>query len=460
MSKVTYPSPPGPRSLPLIGVLPEVRRDALGFMMRTFQQYGNVSSYRLGPLRSHLIAHPDGVQRVLQENVKNYTKDHLSYGMLRGLVGDGLLTSQGTFWLRQRRLAQPAFHRQRIAAMAQLMTAATSELIAGWDARVSSGELFDIGEEMMKLTLRIVGDALFGTNIKAEAAIVHRAFNELSAQYIHRFRTFNLLPPVLPTPADRRYRQAMQELNDVVYRIIAERRRRNEDTGDLLSMLMLARDEETGESMDDKQLRDEVLTMLLAGHETTATTMTWVWAMLDQHPHVAERLQNELDDVLDGRVPTVEDLPRLTYTRQVIDETMRLYPPVYILSRQVIADDEIGGYVIKGGTTVDISMYITHRHPDFWPNPERFDPERFTPDQIASRPRFAYFPFSGGPRQCIGNSFAQMEASLILATIGQRYRLRLPENHTIAFSPLVTLRPLGGLPVRVEQRLAVAGTPS
>jgi cytochrome P450 len=449
-----HPLPPGPRSMPLIGVLPQVRRDTLGFLMNTFQRYGDVSRYNLGPLPSHLIAHPDGVRHVLQENVKNYTKDHISYAMMRRMIGNGLVTSQGSFWLRQRRLAQPAFHRQRIAAMGQLMTTATNEMLDSWEAKTLSGGYFEVGEEMMQLTLRIVGEALFGTNIKAEAAIVHRAFNELSAQFINRFRTFNILPPVLPTSADRRYRQAISELDAVVYRIIGERRRRNEDTGDLLSMLMLARDEETGESMDDKQLRDEVITMVIAGHETTATTLTWAWAMLDRHPRVTERLHHELDTVLNGRTPTVADLPALTYTRQLIDETMRLYPSVYIMSRNVLADDEIGGYLIKGKTTIDISPFVTHRHPEFWPNPEQFDPERFAPEQVAARPRFAYFPFSGGPRQCIGNSFAQMEATLVLATIAQRYELHLPEGHTIALSPLVTLRPLGGLPVRAEQRVA------
>lgn len=451
----SLPLPPGPRSLPLIGVLPEVRRDALGFLMRTFQQYGDVAHYRLGPLSASLIAHPDGVRHVLQENVKNYTKDHVSYSMLRRTIGDGLVTSRGDFWLRQRRLAQPAFHRQRIAAMGQSMVAATIELLADWEQRAEQGVAFDVGEEMMHLTLRIVGDALFGSNVQAESLIVHRAFNELSAQIIARFRNFNLLPPVLPTRADRRYRQAISELDTVVYRIIASRRARPEDSGDLLSMLMLARDEESGERMDDKQLHDEVLTMLLAGHETTATTLTWVWAMLDRHPQVVVLLEAELDRVLGERAPTVEDLPQLNYTRQVIDETIRLYPPIYIMSRQVLADDAIGGYRIKGGATVDISPYVTHRHPAFWDRPEEFDPERWTPERVAARPRFAYFPFSGGPRQCIGNSFAQMEATLVLATIASRYRLHLPENHTLAIDPLVTLRPRGGLPVRLERRAAL-----
>jgi cytochrome P450 len=336
--------------------------------------------------------------------------------------------------------------------MGQAMVVATSELIARWERRADGGEIFDVDEEMIHLTLRIVGEALFGNNIQAESAILHRAFKELSAQLVARFRNLNLLPPVLPTAADRRYRQATADLDAVVYRIIADRRARPEDSGDLLSMLLLARDEETGEGMDDRQVRDEVLSMLIAGHETTATTLTWVWAMLDRHPQVAEQLGAELDHVLGDRPPTVEDLPRLIYTRQVIDETIRLYPSICLLSRKVLADDEIGGYRIRAGSTVEVSPYVTHRHPALWERPDAFDPARWAPERVAARPRFAYFPFSGGPRQCIGSGFALMEATLIVATIASRYRLCLPAGHQIQLAPLVTPRPLGGLPVAAVKR--------
>ena len=441
---------PGPKSLPLIGVLPQVRRDPLAFVMQTRTAYGDVVNYRLGPLNSFLISHPDGVRQVLQENVKNYTKDHFSYGMVRWIAGNGLLTSRGDFWLRQRRLAQPAFHRQRIAAMGANMVAATRELADEWQPAAENGQVLDIGSQMMGLTLRIVSDALFGSRVP-QAKIVDGAFNELSAQLVDRFRRFNIIPPVLPTAYDRRFRAAISALDGVVYAIIAERRASGEDRGDLLSMLMQTRDEDTGETMNDRQLRDEVLTMLLAGHETTATTLSWVWAMLDQHPDVAARLHAEVD-ALGDRPVTAEDLPRLAYTRMVIDETTRLYPPVYIFSRKVAEEDQIGGYRIPAGSSVDISPYATHRHPDFWENPEAFDPERFSVERSAARPRFAYFPFSGGPRQCIGNSFALMEAQLILATLAQRYRLRLQPGHTLTPDPLITLRPRGGLPMQVVLR--------
>ena len=306
----------------------------------------------------------------------------------------------------------------------------------------------------MRLALGIVGDALFGADVGEQAAAVDRGFNVISAQVVDRFRSGNVIPPVLPTRSDRAWRAATAELDRVVYTIIGERRRSGEDRGDLLSMLMLARDEETGEQMDDRQLRDEVLTMLVAGHETTATALSWAWALLDAHPAVAARLHAELDEVLGGRRPSVADVPRLAYTRMVIDETMRLYPPVYILSRKVAADDAIGGYKIPGGSAVDISPYITHRHPDFWEEPERFDPERFAPERAAARHQYAYIPFSTGPRMCIGNSFALMEATLILATVARRFRPRLPDGQMPAPLPLVTLRPAGGLPMVIERRPA------
>jgi cytochrome P450 len=452
----TARTPQGPRGHLLLGALPEIRKNALAFLSRVAREYGDVSRYRLGPLTSHLIAHPGGVRQVLQENVKNYTKDHVAYSLLRRIVGNGLITSQGAFWLRQRRLAQPAFHKQRIAAMGRLMTEAAREALEQWEPHASSGEPLVVGREMMKLTLRVVGEALFGANMKEQAAVVGRSVDVLVEQVTTRFRTYRLLPPVLPTRYDREFREATRSLDTIVSKIIAERRRRGEDTGDLLSMFMLARDEETGEQMDDRQLRDEIMTMLIAGHETTATTLSWVWVLLAQNPQAEERLHAELDEVLGERLPTVEDLPRLEWTRKVVDETLRLYPPAYVISRGVAQDDVIGGYRIPGGTTVDISPWVTHRHPALWEAPDEFRPERFSPEESAKRPRFAYFPFIAGPRQCIGNGFALMEAQLLLASMARRFRLRLAPGYQPEPEPLITLRPKGGLPMVLERRSPVA----
>ncbi len=453
---MTARQPTGPSGKLLMGVLPEVRRDTLGFLTRTSQTHGAVARYRLGPLRSYLVTHPDGVKRVLQDNVANYTKDHVSYSLVRWIGGNGLVTSQGDFWLRQRRLAQPAFHRQRIGALAGMMTRATHELLERWESVAAQGKPLHVGPEMMGLTLRIVGDALFGANVSEKTAVVGQAFDVLSAQVVERFRTFNVIPPVLPTRADRSFRSSIKTLRGVVGEMISERRKSGEDRGDLLSMFMLARDEETGAQMDDTQLTDESVTMLVAGHETTATTLSWIWALLNQHPEVEAKLHAEVDSALAGRSPTLEDLPLLPYSRMVVDEALRIYPPVYVLSRKVRADDEVCGFHIPGGSSVDLSPYATHRLPEFWDEPEQFRPERFTPEQVAKRPRFAYFPFIAGPRQCIGNAFALMEAQLITACIAQRFRLRMVPGYTPTPEPLITLRPVGGLPMHLERRQAPA----
>ncbi|MCY1045916.1 cytochrome P450 [Corallococcus sp. bb12-1] len=448
--------PTGPRGHLLMGVLPQVRRDVLGFLTAIHREYGDVVSYRLGPIKSHLIAHPDGVRHVLQDHVKNYTKDHLSYRMGKWITGNGLLTSQGDFWLRQRRLAQPAFHRQRIAGMAARMIQSTEAMLQRWEASAAQGTPVGITEEMMRLSLGIVGEALFGTSVEEQTARVGAAFNELSRQIADRFRSFNMLPPVLPTRNDRAFRAARTTLKETVQGIIATRRQRPEDTGDLLSMLMAARDEDTGTGMTDAQLGDEVLTMLLAGHETTATTLSWVFGLLAKHPEVEARLHAEVDAVLAGRAPTVEDVPKLGYTRQVVEEAMRLYPAAVIFSRTVMEDDVICGFKIPKGSAVDVSPYVTHRHPDFWEEPDLFRPERFAPEAAAKRHRFAWFPFSGGPRQCIGNSFAMMESQLVLATVAQRYRLREAPGFTLQPESHLSLRPFGGLPMHLERRSPVA----
>lgn len=430
-----------------LGVLPEIRRDPIGFMERLVGRPEPVIGYRLGPKQSYLVKHPDGIKRVLQDNVRNYTKDHLSYTMVRWVGGNGLLTSQGDFWLRQRRIAAPAFHRQRIAAWGDMMVEETERMVAGWLPR--AGETLNIADALTTLTLSIVGRALFGAHIADDTRAVSDGFHELSAQLVDRFRSGNVLPPRLPWGADRRWRRSMAEIDAVVYRIIDERRTSNTDTGDLISMLMLTEDADTGERMDDRQLRDEVLTMLLAGHETTAALLSWALAQLARSPAAAERLDDELR-ALPDRPLTTEDLPRLVYTRMVIDETLRLCPPVYLISRQVAEDDTICGYAVRGGSWLDLSPYVTHRSPEIWDRPNTFEPERFAPGRENDRPRYAYFPFLGGPRQCIGNTFALTEATLVLATIARTVRLTLPGDAApLVPEPLITMRPKGGVWLRL-----------
>jgi cytochrome P450 len=421
--------------------------DPLARWTRIREKYGDVSRYRYGFDDSHFITHPEGARRVLQDNAGNYTKEHPSYAMLRRLVGNGLLTSEGSFWLRQRRLAQPAFHRQRIAAMATQMTQAAVDVAAGWEAKARVGEPFPMLEEMSRLTLRIVADALFGTGLPAEASSLRGAWDVLGKQIAERFSRRRLLPPVLPTAYDRAFRQAHRALFAIVDAIIAEKRARLGEPTDLLSMLMSAKDEETGEQMNDAQLRDEVVTMVLAGHETTAVALAWTWALLDRHPAAGRTLRDELASVLRGSPPTVADVPRLTWTRAVIDEAMRLYPPAYILFRRVKEDDVVCGHRIHRGGVVVMTPMVFHRHPSFWERPDEFAPERWAGED--RRPRFAFMPFSGGPRQCIGNNFAMMEAVLILATLAQRFAPRIADGYVLQPEYGVTLRPSRGLPMRL-----------
>jgi cytochrome P450 len=367
---------------------------------------------------------------------------------LRRLLGNGLLTSEGSFWLRQRRLAQPAFHRQRIARMAAQMTRAAVDLCEEWDGKARSAEPFSMLEEMSGLTLRIVADALFGTGLPARASSLRKGWDVLGKQIAERFSRRRLLPPILPTAYDRAFRHARRSLFETVDRIVAEKRSRTSEEADLLSMLMSATDEETGERMTDAQLRDEVVTMLLAGHETTAVALSWTWALLDRHPVVRHKLREELASVLGGRPPAASDMPRLAYTRAVIDEALRLHPPAYILFRRVKENDVVCGHRIHRGGVVVMTPMVFHRHPSFWERPDEFVPERWADENAASRrPRFAFMPFSGGPRQCIGNSFALMEAVLILATLAQRFTPRIAEGYVLTPDYGVTLRPSQGLPM-------------
>ena len=445
-----HTSPPRLRSHGLLGSASEMQRDPLKFLRET-RQYGDVVRMRFVFSDAYLIYHPDSIKHVLQENNRNYNKDIFTYKMFRPFLGQGLLINDGESWLHQRRLMQPAFHRKRITAYSTVMTDDTTKLLERWQIYVQQNSSLDIAEEMMSLTLQIVGKTLFSLDLSDKSNTIGEAVTtllKLLGNYVYA-----PFPPIsIPTARNRRLLAANRTLEQVIYRIIAERRAQNVDTGDLLSMLLLARDEETGQGMNDRQIRDELMTMLLAGHETTANTLAWTWYLLSQHPEVEQRLYTEVDEVLGGTLPTVEHLSELKYTNMVLEEALRLYPPACIFGRKAIADDELGGYPIPANSMILVSPYAVQHHPDYWPDPERFDPERFTPEHTAERPHYAYFPFSSGPRMCIGSSFAMMEAQLILATIVQRYRLRLVPGHPVEPQMLVTLRPKYGLQMTIHER--------
>ena len=439
--------PPGPPPRFLIGNLPLFNSDPLAIYTRWAREFGDIFYYRAAWMDVYFLNHPSLIEQVLVSQSQNFAKDKVIQNS-RWFLGEGLLTNEGSGWLRQRRLCQPAFHRERMASYGNTMTAFTEEMLASWQ----DGETRDIHQEMMQLTMRIVAKVLFGVEVRADTERVAAALNVLMR---HTSGGRMILPPIMrhvPVPAMIRVKRAVRELNDIVNRIILERRASGQDTGDLLSMLMAARDED-GSGMTDRQLRDEILTFLLAGHETTAVSLSWTWYLLSQHPQVEHKLHEELQQVLRGRAPQLEDLPRLPYTDKVVKESMRLYPPAWSLARTVAKEVELGGYRLPAGANVVMSPWILHRDPRFFEQPEHFDPDRWTADTAQRLPRFAYFPFGGGPRLCIGASFAVMEANLLLAAIAQRFQLRLVPGHPVAALPSITLRPRHGM------RMSLSGCP-
>ena len=440
--------PPGPKPHFPIGNMPLASNDPLGTYLGWAREYGDIFYYRAAWLHVYFLNDPELIEWVLIRNSQNFLKDRVVQNS-RWFFGNGLLTNEGDSWLRQRRLSQPAFHRERVASYGRVMAAYSEELIKNW----RTGETRDVHQDMMQLTLRIVVRCLF--NVEAEKTdIIASAMNLLMR---NATGARMLLPPIaryLPTPSMIALRHAVGQLEKTVYDIIAARRASSADSGDLLSMLMNARDED-GSGMTDKQLRDEVLTFLLAGHETTALALSWTWYLLSKHPDIEERLHAELQLVLGGRSPEFGDLPALAFTDRVIKESMRLYPPAWSLARTAIEDFELRGYKIPAGANIVMSQWIMHRNPRYFPDPEKFDPDRWLDPAMQRLPRFVYFPFGGGPRQCIGNVFAMMEAVLLLATIAQRFRLRMLPDHPVVPVPSFTLRPKHGLKMTLAARTGV-----
>ena len=438
--------PPGPRGSLLLGSAPAIARDPLAAYQAMAREYGDIVRIRFVLWPTYLLFHPDHVRHVLQEKHTNYSKDLYTYRMLRPVVGNGLLTNDGADWLRQRRLIQPAFHRQRLARVGDLAVASSEAMLEEWSAFAREGRPVDISAEMLRMTLQVAAQALFSVDLSAEDQRVTEAFaavNELLTDYVH-----SPIPPfAVPTRRSLRLRAARATLDRLVTRIITTRRR-EPGGGDVLSMLLLARDEETGEGMDDRQVRDEVMTLLFGGHETTATALTWACYLLALNPQCQDQIRTEVSDL--GR-PGAEDLPRLTYTRMVLEETLRLFPPAWSFGRKAIRDDEVGGYAIPAGSLVWVCPFLTHRDPRFWERPETFEPERFAPERAASRHRLAYFPFASGPRMCIGAHFAMTMAQLTLASIARRYRLRLAPGSSVEPEALITLRPRGSVDLMLEQ---------
>lgn len=443
--------PPGPKGNFFLGMMREFREDMLGLYQKVAHEYGDLATVRYMWVDTFAVNHPDHFKHILQERNRNYLRDPFITDIVKIFTGLNLFTSEGDYWLSQRRLMQPMFHRQRVANLGELMVKASQEMLTRW-AALPPGQWVAIDEEMMRVTLTIVGQALFSVDLSGEAKTLGEAFT-LTSEYVnHRMGAYVALPLFLPTRRNRELKQAMQTVDEVVNGIIRERRASGVDKGDLLAMLMQAKDEDTGQGLNDEQLRSEVSTMIFAGHETTATALTWALYLLSQNPAAEAKLHAELAQVLGGRAPTLADLPNLPYNRMVVEETMRLYPPAWSLGRKSLKADSFGGYTFPGNAQFTLNIYAVHRDPRWWENPEKFDPERFTPERSANRPPFAYLPFGGGPRLCIGNTFALTEAQLILATIAQRYQLRLKPNHPVRPNPIFVLRTSHGLPMQLQAR--------
>ena len=418
-------------------------------MTRVAREYGDIVCLRFFHIRTFLVSHPDHIEDVLITNTGKFIKGRVLRAN-RHLFGNGLLTSEGQFWLRQRRMMQPAFHRARIGNYAATMTACATRLLESW----KPGQPIDLHDAMMRLTLQVVGKTLFSADVERDAPQVGETLHVL-LEYTADFRRLVMTPKWLPTKQNLQAKRAVRQLTQIIDRIIQQHRQSGEDNGDLLSMLLHAQDED-GSRMTPQQLRDEALTLFLAGHETTASTLSWTWWLLAENPRVEEKLHAELDCVLNGRTPTLDDLPRLTYLSHILAESMRLYPPAWAIARLAIEDHELGGYPVPKGTGIAAAPWVVHRDPRWYDHPEEFLPERWEGDLLKKIPRFAYFPFSFGARQCIGNSFALMEAHLVLATIAQQFRFRLQAGRPVVPLASITLRPRHGLHVVTESRVPAA----
>jgi len=449
------PRPAGPTGgLPYLGDAFKVRRDPLRYFGNSLRTYGDIVRFKFANLEYFLLNSPELIKHVLLDKARNYVKGP-SAKTLKYVLGEGLITNDGDSWLRQRKLAQPAFHRDRLAEFARRMTEATEEMFTRWAAVLARGPL-DMQEEMFRVTLDIVGRTLLSQRLDSHSDGVGKAMAAIVR--LAEYAGSPIAPPKwVPTPANLRFKRAKQVTEGIVNRVIAERRAANAKaapgeagTRDLLGMLMDARDDETNETMTDLQLRDEVWTMIMAGHETTANALSWALYLLAKHPEAARKVDAEVAAVLGARVPEFDDLAKLPYTLAVIKESMRLYPPIWGLERQTAADDVIGGYPISKGTLILIFPYLVHRNQAIWEDPEAFKPERFLSG--TERSRFAYLPFGAGPRICIGNAFATMEAQIVLAMIVQRHRFTLAPDARIEVEQVLSLRPRYGMPMILAPR--------
>ena len=443
---------PQTRGLPLVGSLPGLLKDPFGFLIRAREAYGDLYFLNLGLTKVAVLNHPRQIQQVFVDNAQNYRKGGAMWDAIRVLLGNGLVVSEGAFWLRQRRMMQPQFHRQRVAALTDLMVSAMSEAYDTWEPS-ATGVPFNLAPAFNHLTMKVITRTLFGMGLSAQEMDQVAEALTYAVDYILKAMVLNALPAWMPVPGRKQYQQAIAQIDESVYRIIASSREKSGAENHLLAMLLDAVDEETGEGMTDQQLRDEVTTLFLAGYETTSLALSWAFDYLVRRPEMMQKLQAEVDTVLGDRLPTFADLPKLPYARMVLQETLRLRPSAWQVMRTAVADDEIDGYRIPAGTNLLALIYLCHHHPAEWPNQEEFDPERFLPGRSEGRHKLAWMPFGAGQRMCIGRDFALMEGQLALAMAVQRYRIAQSAEHPAQPQLSATLRPKGGVVVKLEKRI-------
>lgn len=444
---------PGPAGYPLVGALPAILREGIfEYVERCWREYGDFFQIpTVGRDRIIFTAHPDAIERILHGAVNNYYKGK-GYDPLRPLLGNGLVTSTGDFWVRQRKLTQPAFHMDNLRRMVPMMARCVEDMLRDWELRSRDDAVLDLHSEIMHLTQRIVGFTLFGMDLSDREAASSKAVTEsleIAGQRMNRGAM--ALPLSVPTPANLRFRRALRTLDEIVYAIIGHARKAgSEAQPTLLRLLMDARDDGTGDGMSDRQLRDEIVTQYVAGHETTALLLTWTFWLLGQHPDVYTKVCDEIAGLGLTGAPTIEDLDRLTYTRMVLDEVMRLRPPIWAQTRDTREEDVLHGRRIPAGSFVMFSAYFCHHHPEFWPEPTAFRPERFTPEQVRARHRYAHIPFSAGPRACIGKRYAIYELSTALALILSRFRIDVLPGQRVGIRPTATVHPDRPIHVRLR----------
>lgn len=430
----------------------EIQQNVLNFYSQMWKEYGDIVRLPIMPNYSaYLFAHPSYAEPVLSNHQELYPKPDVVNKPLNLMMGESILTAEGDSWLKNRRLMQPAFHMKQLASLVDVMVSCTESFIKEWESK-PDGEVIDIAEETLKLTLKIAGQTLFSKDISDEDSVLGNAFRAGYEFVSYKMNNLWTEPLWIPTSRNTGFKKAKKTLDDLILDIINYRRQNPSERNDLLSMLMSARDEETGEGMSNKQLQNEAITLLVAGHETAASSLAWTWYLLAEHSNIAEKLQEELRTVLNGSNPNFEKLPKLEYTRRIFDETLRLYPPAWGMVRTPKEDDEINGYLIAKNSIVTVGAFMIHRHPEFWQKPDEFNPDNFLQEKVNQRPKFAYFPFGGGKRICIGQNFALMEATIIIALISQRFKLELLPNQSIEIDPTFTLRPKNGIKVKVWKR--------